>query len=339
MTAGPRKEQFSGCLIGQCLGDALGAPVEGQRPRITAGYINAFLRTTLVGSLGRPGYPFGQYTDDSQLARELMQSYAGCREFDPEDYARRIAAIFTERRIVGQGQATTEAARRLAKGISWEEAGTPPPSAGNGSAMRAGPIGLFFHDDPERLIVTAQDQGWITHQDLRCSAGAVAVAGAVALALRSGPIEPSSFLTQLGGWAGTIEPSVARAIQQLKQWVTLPPEEAVNVISQVGQESGFVDHWEGITPFVTGSVLWSLYSFLRSPDDYWETICAAISPGGDVDTTAAMAGAISGAHLGLAALPAELARHVTDQGTWGYDELVDLADRCYEIKVRQHEDG
>jgi hypothetical protein len=25
----PRKEQFEGCLIGQCLGDALGAPVEG----------------------------------------------------------------------------------------------------------------------------------------------------------------------------------------------------------------------------------------------------------------------------------------------------------------------
>ena len=127
----PRKEQFSGCLIGQSLGDALGAPVEGQRPKITAGYINAFLRTTLVGSFGRPGYAFGQYTDDSQLARELMQSYADCRQFDPQDYARRIASIFTELRIVGQGQATAEAASRLARGASWEEAGAPPPAAGS----------------------------------------------------------------------------------------------------------------------------------------------------------------------------------------------------------------
>src|SRR5260370_22765545 len=109
----PRKEQFSGCLIGQCLGDALGCPVEGQRTQRAAGYVSAFLRTPLVGSFGRPGYPFGQYTDDSQLARELVQSYVACRRFDPSDYARRIAAIFSEKRIVGQGEATTEAARRL----------------------------------------------------------------------------------------------------------------------------------------------------------------------------------------------------------------------------------
>src|SRR5205807_10181200 len=83
----PRKEQFSGCLIGQCLGDALGCPVEGQRPQGAAGYVSAFLRTTLVGSFGRPGYAFGQYTDDSQLGRELMQSYVACRGFDPQDYA------------------------------------------------------------------------------------------------------------------------------------------------------------------------------------------------------------------------------------------------------------
>jgi ADP-ribosylglycohydrolase len=215
--AAPRKDQFSGCLIGQCLGDALGAPVEGQQPQITAGYINAFLRTSLVGSFGRPGYQFGQYTDDSQLARELMQSYAACGQFDPEDYARRIAAIFTTGRIVGPGAATANAAFRLAKGVSWQEAGTAPPSAGNGSAMRAAPLGLFFHADIERLIVTAQEQGWITHQDPRCSAGAVAIAGATALALGPGPIDSAVFLTQLAGWAGIIEPSFGEALERLKQ--------------------------------------------------------------------------------------------------------------------------
>jgi ADP-ribosylglycohydrolase len=86
---------------------------------------------------------------------------------------------------------------------------------------------------------------------------------------------------------------------------------------------------------VVGSVLWSLYAFLRHPEDYWETICTAIWPGGDVDTTAAMAGAISGAHLGLEAIPADLARRVTDQGTWGYAELVELANRCYEIVMER----
>jgi ADP-ribosylglycohydrolase len=61
-------------------------------------------------------------------------------------------------------------------------------------------------------------------------------------------------------------------------------------------------------------------------------VCTAVAVGGDVDTTAAMAGAISGARVGLAGLPRSLARLVTDRGTWGYDELVDLAHQCYSVK-------
>lgn len=75
-------------------------------------------------------------------------------------------------------------------------------------------------------------------------------------------------------------------------------------------------------------MLWSLYSFLRTPEDYWTTICTAIAVGGDVDTTAAMAGAISGAHLGLGCVPVELAQALNDQGSWTYSELVSLANEA-----------
>jgi len=72
-------------------------------------------------------YTFGQYTDDSQLARELPQSYVELGRFDPSDYATRIAAIFREGRIFGQGIATDEAGTRLIDGVDWQEAGTEPP--------------------------------------------------------------------------------------------------------------------------------------------------------------------------------------------------------------------
>jgi ADP-ribosylglycohydrolase len=58
---------------------------------------------------------------------------------------------------------------------------------------------------------------------------------------------------------------------------------------------------------------------------YRETICTAIAVGGDVDTTAAMAGAVAGAHLGRAAVPEPLARRLDDQGTFGHAALVELA--------------
>jgi ADP-ribosylglycohydrolase len=201
--------------------------------------------------------------------------------------------------------------------------------------MRAGPIGLFFFDDPEEMVRTAHDQGRITHRDPRCSAGAVAIAGAVALAVRGGEVEAERFLTQLAEWAAPFEVSVADALRQLAEWVPLPSEEAATLVSGVGHNPDYPDEVRGISPFVTTSVLWSLYSFLSSTKDYWETICTAIAVGGDVDTTAAMAGAISGAYLGLDAIPRQWARHVTDRGTWGYNELVELAHHCHRLKTRR----
>jgi ADP-ribosylglycohydrolase len=198
--------------------------------------------------------------------------------------------------------------------------------------MRAGPIGLLYHDDPEGLIQAATDQGIITHADPRCSAGAIAIAGAVALGLRGRPVKLAPFLAHLAELVEKVESRFAACLMRLKRSLPLPPEEAVTRISEEGLEPEPAHKWRGISPFVVGSVLWSLYSFLRSPDDYRETIRTAIAVGGDVDTTAAMAGTISGARLGLDAVPPNLSRCLTDRGTWGLVELIELADECYEIK-------
>lgn len=329
----PDESQFSGCLIGQCLGDALGFIVEGQSTRVCQRYVQEIMNTGKVIEHSRGPFPFGQYSDDSQLARELLQSIVSHGRFDPSDYASRIAAIFAENRIVGRGRATDTAARRLAQGISWEETGTPPPSAGNGSAMRAAPIGLFFYDDPVTLIHAAHDQGRITHQDPRCSAGAIAIAGAVSLVLQETNWDTQEFTGRLSDWVYGYDPILATALQDLSQWVSLPPEEAVIVISKVGLPPGYKDAWEGISPFVTTSVLWSLYAFLRHMDNYWAAISTAIGVGGDVDTTAAMTGAISGASLGLESIPIDLATYLNDRGTWRFEQLVSLALDCYKLKV------
>jgi ADP-ribosylglycohydrolase len=327
----PTRSQFRACLMGQCVGDALGMPVERQSPTVCQEYV-AELRYGSVGTRSHPDHPFGQYTDDSQLSRELIQSFVACRSFRPEDYAQRIAALYSEGRVVGSSRATTQVAQRLAQGTPWNQAGTPPPYARNGSAMRAAPIGLFFYHDVAQLTRAAYQQSQITHQDRRCAAGAVAIATAVAIVLQSpDSIDPDSFLTQLAQQTQMIDGSVTDGLLRLKKWIGLPAETAVQSIAQAGGVPESLQNWEGISPAVIPSVLWSLYSFLRSPLDYWETICTAIAVGGDVDTTAAMAGAISGAYLGLDAIPTFVSHLVNDQGDWGYLQLIDLTDHCYDI--------
>ncbi len=329
----PTEDRFCGCLIGQCVGDAIGFIVEGQPSQVCRSHLDAVLRDGRSIEGHRGPFPLGQYSDDSQLARELLSSYVACGRFEPEDYARRIAAIFVEERIVGRGRATEDAALRLAAGVPWQEAGTPPPNAGNGSAMRAGPIGLMFHDDIDGLIRAACDQGRITHADSRCSGGAVAIAGAVALALRDEPLEPKVVLDRLAEWAGAVDSTMADALRRLSDWLTLSPEKAVTFISRAGLPTGSRDMWIGISPFVVGSVLWSLYAFLRTPDDYAAAIDTAIAVGGDVDTTAAMTGAIAGARNGLNAPPSHVATRLNDQGNWTYDDLVGLAQQAWRVKA------
>ena len=277
----------------------MGFVVEGHGPSTCTSYVELTLKPRKLTGQCRGPFSIGQYSDDTQLARELVLSFLGCGGFDPADYAERIAMLFTSGRVVGRGMATQEAAYRIAAGIPWDKSGTPAPAAGNGSAMRAAPVGLLFSHDHGVMVRVAHDQGRITHGDPRCSAGAIAIAGATAIALHETEIDGPSLCARLSAWVYPFDAVLAAALANLPSWISKPPEIAVDLIRQVGVQPDYINNWEGISPFVTGSVLWSLYSFLRSPDDYWGAISTAIAVGGDVDTTAAMTGAIAGTRVGL----------------------------------------
>jgi poly(ADP-ribose) glycohydrolase ARH3 len=49
----------------------------------------------------------------------------------------------------------------------------------------------------------------------------------------------------------------------------------------------------------------AIYCSLKQPKSYKDSVIYAISLGGDTDTIASMAGAISGAYLGIEAIPQE----------------------------------
>lgn len=315
-------DRAAGCLLGQALGDALGFPVEGQRAESCAAYLAGWPAEGPVLATARPPYAPGQYSDDTQLARELAASLVARGGFDAPDYAARIAALFAADAVVGHGPSTAAAARRLIAGVPWHAAGTPGPVAGNGGAMRVAPLALVLADDLAQLHQAATDQARITHADPRCAAGARVVARAVVAALQ-GLQDPAALCGELAHWAGGDAP-LAAGLRTLPAWLAQPVDTAAAALCSVGLEPGSGRF--GVAPHVTPSVLWSVYAALRHPGDYTAAIAVAIAPGGDVDTTAAMTGAIVGAHLGVQKLPAA-ARQVHDRGEQGWDDLVALARR------------
>jgi ADP-ribosylglycohydrolase len=261
-----------------------------------------------------------------------MVSYVACRGFDPADYAQRIRDMFALNKMVGQGRTTRDAALHLIVGIPWDEAAPPPGrfTAGNGSAMRAAPVGLFFYDHDEKLLEAARCQSIITHRDEKAIAGSIIVSKTVAHVL-NGPLDIDALLADLEPAIGRLDPMACLGLQQMRKWLLLPPNQAVQEVRKLNPYPS--DRWQWISPLVTTSVMWSLYAFLRTPSDYFESICTAISCGGDVDTTAAMTGAMSGALNGLSAIPTAYAQNLHDKDEWDYERFLTLAADTLKVKL------
>jgi len=328
MTPEEMKDRFRGCLVGQALGDACGFPLEGMPPKRCQEQASK----AVAGKLERSeaGFGFGQYTDDTQMAVAIAKSLTEKQTADPEDVAQRFAELWSEGRIVGQGLACRQAVFSIIDGSPWDQAGAPEGRAGNGTAMRTAPVGLFFHQDTEALFKAADEIARITHRDKRSRAGAVAISSAVAHLVQGGDPSPQAVLEPAAALASRLHKDFADLILELGSHFDDPGEDAMKWFTTAGFTDGGTDGWEGITPFVIPTVLGSLYAFLKHPKEYTTAIQFVISCGGDVDTTAAIVGALSGSHLGLSALP-DLAKKVTDRGRNNYNDLVALADQLFDL--------
>ena len=326
-----RLGQYQGCLVGCAIGDAIGAPVEMLGPDDVAVYIERHvLPGDFIGVFRKErgyrweGFPFGQYTDDTQMTIALAESLVSCEGLKMEDWGRRIGEMFERDLVVGGGRSTRAAAERLAEGTPWSEAGTPLPAAGNGAAMRAAPIGLCFGNNAG-VIQPAADQGYATHQSSEACAGSVAIATATALAIEN--CDPISMLIVVAGNLSTVDAGFGTLVYELSGRMERGEgeEEVLRWVLDLQTDK----RWPGISPWAVSSVLWSLFSFASHPDNFMDTIVTALRPGGDVDSTAAMAGAISGARLGIDALPENLALQVNDRGERGAQFLKDLAGQLH----------
>lgn len=306
----PRREQFVGCLLGQAIGDGLGAPYEGLLDDLIyrMGPADAIVRGGQEDVL--------RYTDDTQMAIGVAEALIEPGEVDEETLCAAFASNYDPARCYGPG------ARRILEAIrdgeGWRplaRAVFPGGSLGNGAAMRAAPIGLLFCDDLDRVAEQAERSASPTHSHPTGVDGARLLAVAVALALRGGRFDRKAFYQELSRYAKAEEfqwqLSVARRLRRTES---------------VG---GFGNSLEAHR-----SVMSSIAIFAASPDDYPGVVSRAIGQGNDTDTLAAMAGALSGARLGIEGLPAHLIEKLEDDRK-GRRYLEELAGKPYDLRLQR----
>lgn len=284
-------------LVGCAIGDALGNPFE-MKPAISP------LLTRWDG-LFKAGGTFwkgeaGQYTDDTLMSIALASSLVEKQGFDPEHVAAQYLAWYESGNTRGIGATTAGAMVNLKMGANWQESGLTHsydglPAGGNGTAMRAAPIGLFYRHDLPKLIEVASLDASITHDSDEPKMGSIAVAlGIALLALGDVPMvhEDSSV--------GTL-PSVINVLtdSEVKRKLILAHEllknhvDPVLALAEIGT-SGYV-------PETVGAAFYCL----SSTDNFKDCVVMAVKGGGDTDTTAAIAGALAGTYYGLEGIPEE----------------------------------
>ena len=146
---------------------------------------------------------------------------------------------------------------------------------------------------------------------------ALAVSQAVLLNARE-PFDKDTFIGNLMGVAKT--GTMRRKIESLSGLITrgcLPAEAA--------------DHL-GRSVAVHESLPFALYAFLSRPKSFEDCLSCAILNGGDRDTLGAMACAVSGAYLGVEAIPSMWQRKLENRAC-----LENLAATL--LKIRQRWDG
>jgi len=319
------RDKFIGCVLGSAIGDALGAPFEGWEGRkipLQVGMPSEYAKMR--------GYPKGQYTDDTQLSLAIIKAILKTGKVDGEAIAQEFIPLWKNAEIIGAGLSCTDAITRLIGGKGdWRTVGTKRGRAGNGTAMRVAPIGLWDYDKPENLVEDATISSIITHHDERCTAGAVCVASVVAYVLKVKTIDSEKLIELLRETAKEIHEGFAEEISQLFRWLSLAEEEAISEITMAGNpDIYFMKRWFGISPYVIPTVLICLFFFLKYPNSYEDNLIRVIKVGGDVDSTAAIMGAIAGAYNGISSIPSRLIEGLKDN-----EQIYNLAEDFFNQQI------
>jgi ADP-ribosyl-[dinitrogen reductase] hydrolase len=283
-------DRTRGCLLGLAIGDALGATNEFKTVEQVQ---RAAPVTALVGG-GWLNLPAGEVTDDTQMTRCILESYA--HGYSLEDVTQRFVA-WLESNPPDVGILTRQALEQVRRGVSprdagrkaWEASGFA--SAGNGAIMRCAPTGFLRPHDREARVLETIEIARVTHFDARCVDSSVWL-NAVIAALVNGDesVDALEIAAQEVRWARQhCDLPTQNADEDVLEWVKRAKTLSLGTLDT-----------SGYTLATAQVAAWTLLY----ADSLEAGLIAVVNQGGDADTTGAVAGALLGARFGASSIPA-----------------------------------
>ncbi len=295
------QSKYKGCFLGLAMGDAYGAVYEGGVPEKSV--------WKLIGTTkGRL-----RYTDDTQMALDIVNSFLENKGINQDKMALTFANSYKWSRGYGAGAAWL--LKKIKNGGKWYELNTAKykeGSFGNGAAMRAPVLALCFPDDIDKLIENVRKVSEITHVHPQAVEGANLIALAVYGALND--------------WDND------RVLKELLIYSNLNDyKEKINLCIEYlnrtdGVNNKIIKKNLGNGVAAVNSTITAIYFALKYRNENHDLMFDKIfSLGGDTDTIGAMAGAIWGAFNGAEKLNPKKVERIED-----FELIENLALKLYE---------
>ncbi|XP_053191386.1 ADP-ribosylhydrolase ARH3 [Scomber japonicus] len=311
--------RFRGALVAAVLGDCVGGEFEGAEEVPMESVLQH------LSSLDdeTKGNGILEYSDDTAMARCVIQSLLARAGFDEQDMARRFAKEYSTSPGRGYGSGVIQVLKKLSS-PQLSDVYQPARdqfngrgSFGNGGAMRAAPFALAFPAlaDVKRF---ARLGAMLTHSCSLGYNGAVLQALAVHLSLQGALDLPQQFISRLITEMEEVEDDKAsqndarilkeaekpfcERLHRIRDLMSRSKVSIEEVISELGNGIAALHS----VPTAIFCVLHCLQPRESLPENYCgveRTIAYSLALGGDTDTIACMAGAIAGAHYGIETIP------------------------------------
>ncbi len=287
------RDRAAGCLLGLALGDAVGAPFAGRRRRDISASLAA-----------------GTTTRVTTRAMHLAWSLVDRGGFDPDDLTTRLLD-WAASGAPGLDGLTASVLRRVAPHVSpterlaeiatraaaaeWERRG-PEVSAGNAPVASCAPLGCAYANRPSALPEAASVLTGLTHHDARCVTAVTAVASTVGSLVRGDAPESA-------------------VVAALNLAADEPGGEELEFLANAVGRSRSVDGPD------RGFVLYAAAVGLQTvvlEESFLGGVRRVVAMGGDTASNAAVAGALLGGRVGVAALPPDWLDMLDGRGEIGH---------------------
>ena len=298
-----------GTLVGGAIGDAMGMPASFLTRRQitdTYGYIRDFLEPEKDVQSYHGDLKAGEITDDTMESVIISQVLIQHGAFSEEAFNAAMKQWAIEQKMLESTVIGPSTRRYLTALIEGTD---PKLTAGkgmtNGSAMRAAPIGIRYHNDLTQCIEAAAASSLPSHGSKPAVAAACAVAAGVALGVHGGctprdvlraAADAAAYGEKIG--AEVTAPSVSR---RLKLVETIVDQAKGSDISAVLDELVAIF---GASMMSYESVSIAFGAFYATGGHGANGVLAAINAGDDADTNGSICGNLCGAFSGAQSFPA-----------------------------------